>query len=445
MGKDSKRRRAVYVNCDGLGANWVSPDATPHLSALRGYSLAASDHRAIFPSVTRPSAASVATGCWPQRHGLHGNRVALLEGERLVVRDVGLPDFRDHLRRATGATLRVPTLAQRVRASGGFVAFSNVSPGAAYFLDPDHHGFVYHRAGSFAPGGASIVGAGHLGVSHDLAGDVAMTERFCDEVVLQGSASVAVLWLANPDLTLHSTPLGSPEHLEALRIADECVGRVLASVAAARSGTDDILLLVGSDHGQETIGEGVSIEAWLRDHDCTEELVSGRMAVAAQGTSELLYALPDARAKLAGLLPSMSAEAWARSVVAGSDLEARCRVAGGHLVAAVDMGSDGGSNPFRVAGRRFVCTDGEKPARSGCGQHGGLGADETHPFLLLNHTSIMPGATSRTTSLVDIAPSILAFLGLPGDDLDGRSILDQVPSLPASEIGAQAAHPSDPT
>src|SRR6185503_10933437 len=142
MGKDSKRRRAVYVNCDGLGANWVSPDATPHLSALRGYSLAASDHRAIFPSVTRPSAASVATGCWPQRHGLHGNRVALLEGERLVVRDVGLPDFRDHLRRATGATLRVPTLAQRVRASGGFVAFSNVSPGAAYFLDPAHPGFV---------------------------------------------------------------------------------------------------------------------------------------------------------------------------------------------------------------------------------------------------------------------------------------------------------------
>ena len=171
----------------------------------------------------------------------------------------------------------------------------------------------------------------------------------------------------------------------------------------------------------------------------------GRPGAGSEGEGEGSRAGRRKGAKLAGLLPSMSAEAWARSVVAGSDLEARCRVAGGHLVAAVDMGSDGGSNPFRVAGRRFVCTDGEKPARSGCGQHGGLGADETHPFLLLNHPSIKPGATSRTTSLVDIAPSILAFLGLPGDDLDGRSILDQAPGLPTSEIAAQVAHPSDPT
>ena len=223
------------------------------------------------------------------------------------------------------------------------------------------------------------------------------------------------------------------------------MGRVLASVAAARSGNDDILLLVGSDHGQETIGEGVSIEAWLRDHGCAEDLASGRMAVAAQGTSALLYALPEARAKLADLLPSMSAEAWAGSVMAGSDLEARCHLTGDHLVAAVDMGSAGGSNPFGVPGQRFVCTDGEKPARSGCGQHGGLGADETRPFLLLNHPSIMPGATSRTTSLVDIAPTILAFLGRPGDDLDGRSILDQPLGLPASGSTAQSARPSNPT
>ena len=422
MSQPAKRRRAVYVNCDGLGASWVSPDTTPHLWALRASSLAACKHRAIFPSVTRPSAASVATGCWPLRHGLHGNRVALLEDEHLVVRDVGLPEFRGHLRRATGMTLRVPTLAQRVRASGGFVAFSNVSPGAAYFLDPDHHGSVFHRAGSFAPDGLPITGTGHLAVSHDLAGDVAMTERFCSEVVLQGDASVAILWLANPDLTLHSAPLGSPQHLEALRLADACVGRVLGSIAAARSGNDDILLLVGSDHGQETVGEGVSIEAWLRDRGCAEDLARGGIAVAAQGTSALLYALPQARSKIAQLLPSMAAQAWAGCVLAGSEMEARCRIAGDHLVAAVDMGYQGRTNPFGVVGVRFVSTDGEKPAKSGCGQHGGLGPDETQPFLLLNHPSIMPRVSARATSLVDIAPTILAFLGLPSEDLDGRRI-----------------------
>ena len=64
-----------------------------------------------------------------------------------------VPTFARHMRRATGGTLLVPSLAERVAGAGGFIAFSNVSPGAAYFLDPEHFGHVYHRAGSYAPGG----------------------------------------------------------------------------------------------------------------------------------------------------------------------------------------------------------------------------------------------------------------------------------------------------
>src|SRR4051812_42007932 len=175
------RRRTVFVCCDGLGRNWVTPDATPVLSALRRDSLWCEDHRAVFPSVTRVSAASIATGCQPARHGLHGNRMGLLEEGRIVVRDVGAPDFRSHLRRATGRTLLAPTLAERVAQAGGFIAFSNVSPGAAYFLDPDNFGRVYHRSGSFGPGGTPIAAPDALAVSHDAAGDWAMTQRFCAE------------------------------------------------------------------------------------------------------------------------------------------------------------------------------------------------------------------------------------------------------------------------
>ena len=51
-----------------------------------------------------------------------------------------------HMRRATGRTLLVPALSERVANDGGFIAFSNVSPGAAFFLDPDAHGYVYHRS-----------------------------------------------------------------------------------------------------------------------------------------------------------------------------------------------------------------------------------------------------------------------------------------------------------
>ena len=56
-------RRAVLVCCDGLGRDWVTPDLTPVLHALARDSLWCDAHGAVFPSVTRVSAASIATGC----------------------------------------------------------------------------------------------------------------------------------------------------------------------------------------------------------------------------------------------------------------------------------------------------------------------------------------------------------------------------------------------
>ena len=94
-------RRAVLMVCDGLSREWISPASTPNIWALKEQGLWAAHHRAVFPSVTRASAAAVATGHTPGHHGLHGNRMCFLVDGKLEVRDAGLPDFRDHMRRAT--------------------------------------------------------------------------------------------------------------------------------------------------------------------------------------------------------------------------------------------------------------------------------------------------------------------------------------------------------
>src|SRR6266478_7461362 len=145
--------RAVIVICDSLRADLISPADAPFLTELGQRSARFANHASVFPSTTRTSAASIATGCLPARHGLLGNTMALDEGEGLVCRSAGHPDFPDRLRRATGRTLHVPTLAERLRRRGETsVSCANVSPGAAYFQDPDGHGWVYHAAGSFGPG-----------------------------------------------------------------------------------------------------------------------------------------------------------------------------------------------------------------------------------------------------------------------------------------------------
>ena len=46
----------------------------------------------------------------------------LTERRVVVVRDVGAPDFREHMRRVTGRTLRVPALSERVANHGGLIA-----------------------------------------------------------------------------------------------------------------------------------------------------------------------------------------------------------------------------------------------------------------------------------------------------------------------------------
>jgi hypothetical protein len=436
-------RRVVFVCCDGLGRDWVTAALMPRLSEIARRSLWCAEHRAVFPSVTRVSAASIATGCHPRRHGLHGNRMGLFEADRIVVRDVGAPDFRTHMRRATGGTLRVPTLAERVAHAGGFIAFSNVSPGAAYFLDPEHFGFVYHRDGSFAPSSVPVEGADALTVTHDLAGDRAMTQRFCAEVLSDRRPALAVLWLANPDLTLHGAPLGSPDHLEALRATERSVCAVVETVERLRTSGDQILLLIGSDHGQETIGDCLDMEAWLARRGLDGALARGRIAVASQGTAALLYATAEARPGLLDALDAMRREPWAGEIIAEERLAELGHAAAGGVVAAVNMARRDGVNGYGVRGRRWTVAEPSKPAAIGNGQHGGWGSEETRPFLLLDGVGGPAGALTRPSSLVDIAPTILAFLGLPLGDLDGTPLCD-FPRAPSGSRSARRtpAHPS---
>jgi arylsulfatase A-like enzyme len=421
----ARTRRAVFVCCDALGRDWIDAELTPTLHALAHGGLWCADHHAVFPSVTRVSAASVATGCLPARHGLHGNRMGLAENGRLRVYDVGAPDFRAHLRRVTGTTLRVPTLAERVVAHGGMIAMSNVSPGAAYFLDPEHFGHVYHRAGSFAPGGEPIVGPAALGIGQDFDGDWAMTQRFCAEVLTWRRPAVAVLWLTHPDATLHGAPLGSPAHRDALRHADRCVAEVLYTVRRLREEGEQVLLLVGSDHGQETIAGSVDIDAWLCAQGLAHEVEAGAIAVAGQGTAALLYATEAGRAALHGVLERLRNEPWVDAVETGDALRARGLAARDGIVAAVNMAHVAGGNAHGVRGTRWTVEEPGKTKVPGHGEHGGWGADETRPFLIVDHAGMAPAAIDEPTSLVDIAPTVLDFLGLPHGGVDGRSLLER--------------------
>jgi len=416
--------RAVIVICDSLRADLITDSDAPFLSDMAGRSARFANHTSVFPSTTRTSAASIATGCLPARHGLLGNTMALDEGDGLVCLSVGKPDFRDRLHRATGRTLHMPTLAERVsRAGETAIAISNVSPGAAYFLDPDGYGWVYNPAGSFGPGRRALPAEEGLAISKGAAGDDAATERFCAEVLRGRAPAIATLWLSEPDYTGHHTPLGSPAHRQAIASADSNVRRVAETVAALDPSGKRILFIVGSDHGMETVDDTIDLDRLLVAAGLKGSPASSDVVVAPNGTAALLYFAEPSGSLVGRVAQFLRTQDWVGGAFVSAELAEAGLPTNSPMQIALTLKPDERANPHGVPGHSHVVRDSLEPKNAtGFGQHGGLGDNEQRPFLFISGGSFQPGTHHRRTSLIDIAPTVLRHLGLPANEMDGHPL-----------------------
>jgi arylsulfatase A-like enzyme len=414
-------RRVVAVILDGLRRDFIGPVNTPHLHdfAARATSFAA--HRSVFPSVTRCVAASFATGCYPSRHGLQGNAMALYENGVLVPHDAGLPDFLQHKRMISGRSLAVPTLAERLAAHRGAAIVSNVSPGAAYAHDPDGFGHIFHRAGSFAPG---RVPTGRLAVTLDAAGDRLATEHFIAATLEARRPALALLWCAEPDHIQHGHPLGSPTHLAVLRQADRHAGMVIEAADRLRQAGDEVLLIIGSDHGHETVGGLIDVESELIEAGLKGGQTSRDVLAQSNGTATLIYLASEHDARREALAEFLHARPWAGSVFDAGDLKTVGQAPDNGLAFAVSLRATSALNDFDIPGRALAAVPRGGAAHPvGAGQHGGLGTYEQSPFLMIDGQGFAPGETRTVpSSVIDVAPTVLAHLHLPAFGVDGTKL-----------------------
>jgi hypothetical protein len=414
-------QRAVVVILDGLRRDFVDAVRTPHLARFTAQATSYPRFRTAFPSATRAVSASFATGCYPARHTLQGNAVALLEDKILVPHDVGRPDFLAHKRAVTGHALAVPTLAERLAPHGGVIVFNNVSPGAAIAHDPDAFGHLYHRVLSRGPGGTPVTDP--LRVTLDVEGDRAMTERFIAEALPRRPA-LAVLWLGEPDHIQHEVPLGSPEHLAVLREADRNAGAVMAAVERQRAAGEDVLLIVGSDHGHETVSDFVDVEAELIAAGLKDGPDSTDVLALSNGTASLIYLDPDREHRYSSLLDYLQSQRWAGTVVPRNDLDTIGHAPRYGLAFAVSLRADHAVNGYGVPGCSLAAVPRwDKKTLVGCGQHGGLGAYEQSPVLMIEGNGFQGGAAAPGKAhIVDLAPTVLRHVALRADGLDGRAL-----------------------
>jgi arylsulfatase A-like enzyme len=289
--------------------------------------------------------------------------------------------------------------------------------------DPDSHGWLYHRSGSFAPDMQAISSEAHLAVTYDAAGDVITTQRCCDALLRGPPHPLTVLWICEPDHSQHALELGSPEHRAILTHADRCVSQIAETIATLRTRGDEVLFILASDHGHETVSEIVPVVDLLIAAGFKQSKNSSDVVLASSGMGALLYlseAMRDRCAEIAGWLRD---QPWTDRVYAEAELHTIGHRSDTALAIAFGMAKQDQQNRFGIRGLGAVAADIFSPGDGiGLGQHGGFGPYESRPMLIISGAGFAAGMVDTPSSTVDIAPTILHYLGLPADGMDGHAL-----------------------
>ncbi len=444
--------RVLIAAFDGLPPAQVTPGLTPTIHALVRDGVVFTRHHAVFPTVTRTNAASMVTGRGPGGHGLHANSVVVPGFPPGQVIDALEPALARLAAATGGRVLLAPTLGEILATHGrSYAAVVGGTSGNAYVQHP--------RA---ATAGGAVVHADFALPAHHHAAVVRRFGPWPDKVVpsmgrIQRAAGVlldyvlpvvdpdvAMVWFPEPDTSQHATGVGSDVAHRALREADAQLGGILA---ALRGGGVDPDVLVVSDHGYSTIGSVVDVEAEVRRAGFPLGDQRGGVAVAPNGGAALFYVrdrVPDTVGRLATWLAD---QPWAGALVGGHD-DARAMgllpgdaagVAGERapdITMSLAWDTGAGANGF--PGRSYATS-----GVPGQGTHGSGSPHELRSVLVAAGPTFRRGVASDLPSgNVDLAPTILALLGLPADTwFDGRVLAEAfrqgAPSSPPARTSTE--------
>jgi predicted AlkP superfamily pyrophosphatase or phosphodiesterase len=456
-------RLVVVFVVDGLRPDAITAEDTPTLFRLRVEGVEFTDSHAVFPTVTRVNAATLATGAQPGTHGIVGNQMYVRDVEPRRAFDTG---NYVHLRRldevSGGRVVLVPTLAERLQAHGLRLAgVSSGSTGSGFLLNPrapDGVGVLVN--GYFDPGrtvaypvGVSEAILAKFGPAPTKAGaerydaPVAWTERVLREYVLPELRPTVVLdWLTEPDHTQHAAGVGSPSARAALRSDDREIAGVLAALdGLGLAGTSDVLVV--SDHGFTTNTAGVDVAAALVEAGLKASPDSTEVVLASSGQAVAAYVErhdPERIARLARLVQSRDWGGVVFTAARGAG-DARGVVEGTfalELIHAVhpERGPDvlftfpwtSVPNAFGVRGGDLACVSGG--ARLYASDHGSMSPWNVRNTLLAWGPDFKRRTTVRNPAgNVDVTPTILALLGLESAGCDGRVLHEALADGPDAE------------
>jgi hypothetical protein len=410
----------LVIVVDGLRPDYVTPALMPRLERLGRRGIVFSAHHSVFPTVTRVNAASMATGVYPESHGLLGNTVYIPAVDPTRGLDTGSRENLEAIARADAPLLTAPSLGELVPAAGKklFVAGAGTS-GAAFLLNHTvGTGAIVHqeftRPAAF---GARVLEK--LGPPPPSAmPNAALNRRAVDAYLTIGLDEIhpdlSMLWISDPDHTAHTKGIGSDASTESLRLADAEIGRI-EDALAAKGLADRTNVIVVSDHGFSTHNDHLKLAALVApfarplsdgspDLVVTEGAINFRRAVDPARVAAIVAMLqhqPPAGAIFTRSKPGGGVEGIVRGTLS-FDLARWNHPRSAEILVSANWNAD--KNEAGYAG---------KTTASGVAGHGSTSPYDVHNTLIAAGPDVREHAVSDVpTGNVDLAPTLLQLLGL---------------------------------
>jgi arylsulfatase A-like enzyme len=304
-------RRVIIFVWDGLRADDLTPEITPNYFALARSGVIFADHHAVYPTFTMMNSASIATGAYPGVHGFYGNVVYApsakgrnAKGAEIdfsapaFIEDFGVVEaVRDSYQ---GRLTLVPTMLQAAQARG-LTTVAVGKFGAAFIQDYKRGGIILdedaamplgfakelQQAGYRLPRNSSnAYDAGALMLAKDNGDPTApipiqrlkdaqtgnpldcsgalsrpgfayLTDVFVNYILPNKKPDLTIFWSKEPDATSHAYGPGTCNSIDATRMNDEILGRVVEKLRQLgwEASTD---IIITQDHNHSTVSGDVA-------------------------------------------------------------------------------------------------------------------------------------------------------------------------------------------
>lgn len=405
--------RVVVVVADGLRPDLITPASMPTITALAQRGVLAMSHHSVFPTVTRVNAASLISGTTPSGHGILGNAIYLPAVAARVLNTGSFADMALADSVLGGQLLTAPTIHDVVQRAGHrtFVASAG-TPGSAFVLGAGGRTAVVNTE-------LTIPAALHARVL-SLLGPVpgegypntARNARALDALLRIGIDSlcsdVSYLWLSDPDHTTHAQGLGSAPALASLLAVDSQVGALLSGLTA-RGLTETTDIIVVSDHGFSSHAGGGAPIRTVFDRFSADAIIADGAVYLRPGHENRLREMVSAAQQSPEIGPLFTRD--------GAFGTLRFDAIGWkHARSGALLYSANWSHAANVAGVAGATQS------AGVAGHGSSSPYDVHATFIAAGPGFRQGVrTTLPTSNADVAPTVLALLGLPVPrTMDGR-------------------------